>query len=89
VHGDSGRVGEHRRRNAGAVILVVLPEVLREVQMYRMLALGAGIVLLMIFRPQGLLEEGLHLLDIRGVSKHFGGIRAIEDISFSLKPGRY
>jgi branched-chain amino acid transport system permease protein len=39
---------------AGAVILVVLPEVLREVQMYRMLALGAGIVLLMIFRPQGL-----------------------------------
>lgn len=39
---------------AGAVILVVLPEVLREVQLYRMLALGAGIVLLMIFRPQGL-----------------------------------
>jgi len=29
----------------------------------------------------------LHLLDIRGVSKHFGGIRAIEDISFSLKTG--
>lgn len=39
---------------AGAIILVILPEVLREVQMYRMLALGAGIVLLMIFRPQGL-----------------------------------
>jgi branched-chain amino acid transport system permease protein len=38
----------------GAVILVILPEVLREVQMYRMLALGAGIVMLMIFRPQGL-----------------------------------
>ena len=31
------------------------------------------------------MEEGLSLLDIRGVSKHFGGIRAIEDISFSLK----
>lgn len=39
---------------AGAIFLVILPEVLREVQMYRMLALGAGIVLLMIFRPQGL-----------------------------------
>ncbi len=38
----------------GAVILVFLPEVLREVQMYRMLALGAGLVLLMVFRPQGL-----------------------------------
>lgn len=38
----------------GAIILVFLPEVLREVQLYRMLALGAGLVLLMIFRPQGL-----------------------------------
>ncbi len=38
----------------GAVILVFLPEVLREVQLYRMLALGAGLVALMIFRPQGL-----------------------------------
>ena len=39
----------------GAVILVLLPEILREVQLYRMLALGAGLVLLMIFRPHGLL----------------------------------
>lgn len=39
---------------AGAVILVVLPEVLRGVQSYRMLALGSGLILMMIFRPQGL-----------------------------------
>jgi branched-chain amino acid transport system permease protein len=39
----------------GAFILVLLPEMLREVQLYRMLALGSGLVLLMIFRPQGLL----------------------------------
>jgi branched-chain amino acid transport system permease protein len=38
----------------GALLLVFLPEVLREVQLYRMLALGAGLVVLMIFRPQGL-----------------------------------
>ena len=38
----------------GAVLLVFLPEVLREVELYRMLAMGAGLVLLMIFRPQGL-----------------------------------
>lgn len=42
---------------AGAVILVVLPEALRDIQMYRMLALGAGIVILMIFRPQGLFGD--------------------------------
>ena len=39
----------------GAFVLVLLPEMLREVQLYRMLALGTGLVLLMIFRPQGLL----------------------------------
>jgi len=38
----------------GAFLLVLLPEVLREVQLYRMLALGMGLVGLMIFRPQGL-----------------------------------
>lgn len=42
----------------GAVILVILPEVLREIQLYRMLALGSGLVLLMIFRPQGLFRPG-------------------------------
>ncbi len=38
----------------GALILVFLPEALREIQLYRMLALGAGLVVLMVFRPQGL-----------------------------------
>lgn len=38
----------------GSVVLVVLPEVLREVQSYRMIALGVGLILIMIFRPQGL-----------------------------------
>lgn len=38
----------------GACILVLLPEILREIQTYRMLALGAGLVLLMVFRPRGL-----------------------------------
>lgn len=40
----------------GSLILVVLPEVLREFQLYRMLALGAGLVLMMVFRPQGLIK---------------------------------
>ncbi len=42
----------------GAIILVILPEMLREIQLYRMLALGSGLVLLMIFRPQGLFRPG-------------------------------
>jgi len=46
----------------GAFILVLLPEVLREVQLYRMLILGIGLVLLMVFRPHGILGgvKGVH-----------------------------
>jgi branched-chain amino acid transport system permease protein len=39
----------------GAIILVMLPEVLRDVQSYRMIALSIGLILMMIFRPQGFL----------------------------------
>lgn len=39
----------------GAVILVLLPEALRGFALYRMLALGAGLVLMMVFRPEGIL----------------------------------
>lgn len=41
----------------GALILVVLPEALRDFQLYRMLALGAGLILMMIFRPQGIIRS--------------------------------
>lgn len=45
----------------GAIILVMLPEMLRGIQLYRMLALGSGLVLLMVFRPQGFFRHSRHL----------------------------
>ncbi len=39
----------------GAFLLIMLPEVFRDFQDYRMLAFGIALVLMMIFRPQGLL----------------------------------
>lgn len=39
----------------GALILVILPEALRGFELYRMLALGAGLVLMMVFKPEGIL----------------------------------
>jgi branched-chain amino acid transport system permease protein len=39
----------------GALLLITLPEILRDFQDYRMLAFGTALVLMMIFRPQGLL----------------------------------
>ena len=38
----------------GALALIALPEVLREFELYRMLAFGGAMVLMMIFRPAGL-----------------------------------
>ena len=39
----------------GAAIVVSLPEIFREFQLYRLFAFGLMLMILMIFRPQGLL----------------------------------
>jgi branched-chain amino acid transport system permease protein len=39
------------------LVLIGLPEVFRELESYRMLAFGAGMVLIMIWRPRGLLAH--------------------------------
>jgi branched-chain amino acid transport system permease protein len=39
----------------GAAIIVALPEIFRDLSTYRLLAFGAMLMVLMIFRPQGLL----------------------------------
>lgn len=39
----------------GAAVITILPEVLRGVSEYRMLIFGAAMVLMMVFRPQGLI----------------------------------
>jgi branched-chain amino acid transport system permease protein len=39
----------------GATIIVALPEIFRDLSVYRLLAFGLMLMLLMIFRPQGLL----------------------------------
>jgi branched-chain amino acid transport system permease protein len=40
-----------------AVLLITLPELFRDFQDYRMVAFGAALVLMMIFRPQGLIGK--------------------------------
>ena len=40
----------------GAFILTVLPEVLRELTLFRPMLLGSAMVLMMVLRPQGLLQ---------------------------------
>lgn len=40
----------------GAAVIVALPEIFRDLTVYRMLAFGAILMLVMILRPQGLLS---------------------------------
>ena len=41
----------------GALILILLPEHLRALSEYRMLAFGSILVVMMIFRPQGIVAN--------------------------------
>ncbi len=44
----------------GALTLSLLPELLRGFDLYRMLLFGAAIIVIMLFRPQGILGEAHH-----------------------------
>jgi branched-chain amino acid transport system ATP-binding protein/branched-chain amino acid transport system permease protein len=112
----------------GAIILVVVPEVLREYAQYRLTIFGLGLTLMMLVRPEGLwpvrvrpstapgvansgpeptseraashaallpgamvesaapTRQGFLVID--GVSKSFGGLRAVNNVSFSVTRGQ-
>ena len=51
-----------------AILLIGVPEGFRDLQEYRMLAFGAAMVLIMVWRPRGLLayrEPTIRLADYR------------------------
>ena len=52
----------------GACILILLPEYLRSFNEYRMLIFGASMVLMMVFRPQGLITPKAKKRVIAGVN---------------------
>ena len=52
----------------GALILILLPEYLRAFSEYRMVTFGAVLVIMMVFRPQGIVP------DIRHRFKHQGSM---------------
>lgn len=66
----------------GACILILLPEYLRSFDEYRMLIFGACMVLMMVFRPQGLIQPRAKKRIIAGVNDgpaikgHIAGERA-------------
>ncbi|TIH20076.1 branched-chain amino acid ABC transporter permease [Marinifilum sp. JC120] len=57
----------------GALVLILLPEYMRDFSEYRMLIFGATMVLVMVFRPQGLVRDVRKKIDISAVKKALGG----------------
>lgn len=47
----------------GALLLIVVPEFLREFALYRMLIFGAVMIAFMIFRPHGILGSRIITLE--------------------------
>jgi branched-chain amino acid transport system permease protein len=52
-----GGMGSQAGVALAAILLIGLPEIFRDLAQYRMLAFGAAMVLIMIWRPQGLLAH--------------------------------
>jgi branched-chain amino acid transport system permease protein len=52
----------------GALVLVGLPELLREFAEYRLLVYGAALVFMMLFRPEGLVPEARRRLEMHEAS---------------------
>jgi branched-chain amino acid transport system permease protein len=52
-----GGMGSQMGVVIASAVLIVLPEVFRELEQYRMLAFGAGMVLIMVWRPRGLISR--------------------------------
>jgi branched-chain amino acid transport system permease protein len=50
----------------GAAAIIVLPEVFREFSEYRIFAFGIALVVVMIFRPQGILPSKRRKAELRG-----------------------
>jgi branched-chain amino acid transport system permease protein len=60
----------------GAMVLILLPEYLRAFSEYRMIAFGAAMVLIMVFRPQGLISAQKRHYEFKaGVTPQAGGPR--------------
>ncbi len=57
----------------GALILILLPEYLRAFSDYRMIAFGVSMVLMMVFRPQGILPGVRAKYQFKAAPKNAGG----------------
>ena len=78
----------------GAILLTLLPELLRGFGELRLVVYGVALTLVVLFMPGGLVQAArlvrdrltrrcaMTLLGAKGLHKSFGGVRAVRDVSF-------
>ncbi len=84
----------------GAFLLVIAFELLHAVQDYQALIYGVLMIVCMLWLPNGILSLGLRpegkrrregltmaILDVQGITKRFGGLTAVNSVSFSVEKG--
>ncbi|MGE4319154.1 MAG: branched-chain amino acid ABC transporter permease [Deferribacterales bacterium] len=57
----------------GALIMILLPEYMRAFSQYRMLIFGGAMVVMMVFRPQGLVSNFRRKYSFHGMDERLGG----------------
>ena len=95
-----GGMGSQTGVVLSTIFLIGLIEVFRDFESYRMVAFGGAMVLIMVFRPKGILAKrkptitmvkeknsfmSEKLLSVENLTMKFGGLIAIDDLSFSAK----
>jgi len=71
----------------GATVVAYLPERFRQFQQYRVMVFGAALVIMMIFRPQGLLPSRRRAQELNEPEPH-GGLGAMgAETGLELTPG--
>ena len=94
----------------GAFILTIAPEKFRSLADFRMVATGLILILMLIFRPAGIIPQSIRrytkilsrknaqpevkltvneaLLSVKDLTMRFGGLVAVDHVSFELIPGQ-
>jgi branched-chain amino acid transport system permease protein len=61
-----GGMGSTAGSIVGAILVVLLPEIFREFESYRFLVFGLALIVVMIFRPQGLIPSRRRKAELKG-----------------------
>ena len=92
-----GGIGNPWGLIVATIIVVVVPEKLQTIQEYRFLLYALMVIAVLLFRPEGTaaapgapLFPGMAamsaLLEVHGLSKHFGGVLALDELDLTVAP---